>query len=602
MLYLRVIENLMLKIKKIYFFALYLVGMFLFWFLVHPEALSLHEQCQMFLFDLDYMLDRLSVAGGLADYISEFLVQFCFVDALGAALLTTVFGLFQWLVWRSLLRLGCNDCHYVFSFLPALLMLAYMGDENVLWSFPVAFVLVLALLQLFKADGLWHYLMFAAIAPLAYWLAGPVALVLVALLAIENVMKAKRKLVALAGSAVMVIYSLVAIKVISIFFMSQYVWPNIWGGVNYHRTILTFPPMQFVIMAVVALLPLLVSFLPVVKKSWVVVSESILTVALCGWLVFSSYDPFKYEHIKYNYLIRNERWTELIHRAEKFQPNTDLSATSVNLALAMTGQLGERLFEFYQSGPSGLVTRFDRNMVSCLPSAELFYRLGMINSALRYYYDSQECIMNGRKSGRMSQRVAEGYVVNGRYDVARKYLSDLKKTIFYSDWACEVEACLSSEDKLDAHPTIGRLRRQRYKEDFISTGNMSHMFARLWNQDKENYMAFECLMANIMLSSDMESFYNITSWFKERNYKRIPKHYHELLAMFWMEKVDLGPDFQPSEEYKRLVNEYNTAYLMTSSRDRFLKTKWGKTFWAYVTIIRPSMTPMTGATMLGGHY
>lgn len=587
--------------KYIYLSAFYVVGVFLFWFLVHPEAMSLHEQCQLFLFGSDYLFERLSVAGGVADYLSEFVVQFCYVDALGALLLALLMGMMQMLTWRVCKRLGCDECYYVLSFIPGLLMLAYMGDENVLWSFPVAIVIALSLLELFRFKGVVAWIVFALVAPLAYWMVGSASLVMVAILAIENIVKSDKKGVASLLSLAMAAYALLSIKVISVLFMSQYVWPNIWGGVNYHRTILTFPVMQFIIMATVALMPAVVSLLPALKRAWMQIAECVIVFAAGIVFIYLSYDQYKYEHIKYLYLIRNERWEEIIHRAEKLQPRSDFSATSVNLALAMTGQLGDRMFEFYQSGPSGLVSRFERNMVSCLPSAELFYRLGMVNSALRYYYDSQECIMNGRKSGLMSMRVAEGYIVNGRYGVARKYLATLKKSLFYSDWASKAEECLGDEKKLDSHPTIGRLRRQRYKEDFISTGNMSHMFARLWNQDKDNKMAFECLMANILLDCDLKSFHNITSWFIDRHYKRMPRHYQELLSMLWMEKIDLGDSLQPSEKMKRLVNEYNTAFLMSRNQEQFLRSKWGKTFWAYITLIRPSMMSMTGATSVNKH-
>ena len=55
------------------------VVIFLFWWLGFPQALNYQEQNQLFLFSSDYFYNSLHIAGGLADYISEFIVQFYYV-------------------------------------------------------------------------------------------------------------------------------------------------------------------------------------------------------------------------------------------------------------------------------------------------------------------------------------------------------------------------------------------------------------------------------------------------------------------------------------------------------------------------------------------
>ena len=53
------------------------IAIYVFWLHSHPEALSFREQYQMFLFSWDYLLEHLLIAGGMAEYIGEFLMQFC---------------------------------------------------------------------------------------------------------------------------------------------------------------------------------------------------------------------------------------------------------------------------------------------------------------------------------------------------------------------------------------------------------------------------------------------------------------------------------------------------------------------------------------------
>ena len=51
--------------------ALFGLCIFLFWYCGYPQALCYQEQNQLFLWSADYFWHDLSVAGGLADYISD---------------------------------------------------------------------------------------------------------------------------------------------------------------------------------------------------------------------------------------------------------------------------------------------------------------------------------------------------------------------------------------------------------------------------------------------------------------------------------------------------------------------------------------------------
>ena len=51
------------------------IGMFLFWYVAYPQALSYQEQYQLFLWTWDYLVERLSLPGGFADWVGEFLCQ-----------------------------------------------------------------------------------------------------------------------------------------------------------------------------------------------------------------------------------------------------------------------------------------------------------------------------------------------------------------------------------------------------------------------------------------------------------------------------------------------------------------------------------------------
>ena len=50
------------------------IGVFLFWYVWYPHALSYQEQYQLFLWTGDYFVEKISLPGGFADWAGEFIV------------------------------------------------------------------------------------------------------------------------------------------------------------------------------------------------------------------------------------------------------------------------------------------------------------------------------------------------------------------------------------------------------------------------------------------------------------------------------------------------------------------------------------------------
>jgi len=115
---------------KIGFSVILWLSVFLFWGRFYPSHLSYQEQLQLFLFDTDYLIEHLIIPGGLAEYISEFLVQFYYHRWIGAAILATLFVVLQLLVWLLAQKHKAADVYYLLSFLPIISMWYFMTDEN----------------------------------------------------------------------------------------------------------------------------------------------------------------------------------------------------------------------------------------------------------------------------------------------------------------------------------------------------------------------------------------------------------------------------------------------------------------------------------------
>ena len=412
------------------------VFIFLFWGVLHPEYLNYHEQNQLFLFSWDYFAQRVVLPGGLADWIGEFLVQFYYYAWAGALVLALLFVALQRTILYQLLDRK-TLVSQVASLFPVALLLWHMGDKEVLLSYTVSLLLATGVAGLMKGCRKW--VLDILILPVMYWLAGPLAWVYIVLRAFST---SKWK-----------VYILLAAYLLSLQYACIYILPQIpvgevMLGINYYRVPCVWHLLQFVIPVVIAVLP----FVFRIKRKNIALPVIALAAVALGFVDDAKhYDKDMCETLKLDMLVRQERWDDVIQRAEDYQVKNAVGSCYVNLSLAMRRQLAERMFSFYQSGESALILPSVRDNISNIGSAEAFFRLGMVNSCLRYFSDLQESILNRRKSGRFTQRIAECHIVNGKYAVAQKQIDLLKQTLFYRSWALEAEKYLGKEAMINAH-------------------------------------------------------------------------------------------------------------------------------------------------------
>lgn len=474
------------KIYRVLLTTLLGMATFAFWMWLYPQDLSYQEQNQLFLFTWDYLGERLALPGGFADWLSEFLVQLCYLRWAGALVMALLAVLLQRAVWRAARSAGVPDKRgaYVLSAIPSLLTLVYMGDVEVLVSFPVALLLAVWFCPLFLKAG-WHRLW---LIPLGWWLCGPVILIPVVASAIQGRRLPDLLMLGWTALTFFAEYRLLA---------PQYPWRDALCGLNYYRLVETLPVLQLVIPAV-TLLCIEVCGLPFSLRRPVPVGIALTLLLAAGTVlgVRLTYDKDTQETLAYDWLIRNERYEEVLKRAEKYQPQNPVSACSVNFCLFTQGQLNERLGEFYQCGTGGLVLPSIRDNLSDITSAELLWMMGMPNITLQYSFDLQESIQNGRKSGRFMSRIADCNIVNGWYDRAGRYLDILSHSLFYRKWANGKKALIQDEDAVAADPVYAYIRSVRFQDDFITVyDQLDAMMAILYSQNPHNFMAAQYYQA-----------------------------------------------------------------------------------------------------------
>ena len=593
-------KNLMIKSWKPLLSLLFGVAVVIFWSVPYMSGLCFQEQYQMFLFDIGYFLERIVLPGGLADYISEFLVQFYYMPVLGGTIIALLLMSIQAISWGLMKQYGMKAVFpgYLLSFVPSIVLWCAMGDQNLLLSFVVALsgALLMGWIHNRFHNRLVKVVFELVSTALVYWFLGPVVFLYAALMIGDTLMKGKQNghiLSSLGYSACLLILTVAWILLTTQ--SLQYPLYRIFSGLNYYRYPGTVSPLPLgvmiwtVVVVFFGMVPDGHAWIKKLQQSKVVMALVYVLVIVASWFgIKASFDAMTYDLIDYDFLVRTEQWDKIIEKAEKKPATTPLSVSCVNLALSQKGMLADRLFEFYQNGGEGLFPTFTRDMTSPVSTAEIFFRLGMVNDAERYMFEAQEAIPNYRKSARLTRRIIECEIINGNYQVAAKLLRRLQKTLFYSNWANQMMALLGNEKAINRHPIYGKLRKYREKkQDFLfSDREMDQMLGLLFLNDNHNRMAYEYLMCYELLQRDMEKFMQYYPLGRFVGYDHIPRSFQEILIGNWM-KTHSDPRTIPySVDAQNVNNTLNFIQLyMQNPKDPQLNLQpYVSNAWHYVMV------------------
>lgn len=412
-----ILSNVMRKFVAYSISGIVGIAVYLFWAIPHRGMLNYHEEFQLFQTDASYFCTHLQQQGGMAIYISEFLIQFYNNYWMGALIIAIELILIQWLtlgILKNTITAWAKKHEYMtycLSYVPMLLLWIILGDVNVMHSLVIA--------------------------------------VIIALLLIHLIIRIRKNLIYKALGAVAAI--------------AVFIW---LAGAHHYR-----------------------------------IPNMILDIT-------NIYHPKTTELLDYDLLVRANRWNQIIQKAETRQPDLPQSVCATNLALGMTNQMGRRAADFYQNGPEGLFPAFNKDYFSTLTTGEVYFQLGLINTAQRYFFEAMEAAPNNKKSCRCIRRLAETNLINGQYEVARKYLHILEKTIFYKKWARQTLAMIEGgETVIMKHPLYGRLRHMKLNEDFLfSDQEMDKICGRLLMHNHDNVLAMQYMLVYPLLENNYTKF------------------------------------------------------------------------------------------------
>lgn len=563
----------------------------LFFAIFYRHHLHYQEQLQLFLFTSEYFLEQCSLPGGFAGYLGGFFTQLFYDSFLGALGLSFLLVVLQRLVLDATCRMANKPIYRFLTCIPSLCYGLVLCNEDMLVAGLVALILSMSAIFIYNRIGKFAYRKVYCILmiPALYWFAGVGTLTFPVYILLREWMRKDKadakKILRLTFSAILIcgFCPYMAKEILQFYPIERF-----WLAGNYYRFVTNFPVILIFIFLLTAILPFILICLPdVISKTRRMAVKGIqllflFLIAILGIVLIADWN--KEEIMGYSYYARMQKWNSIIALADKKTPDGPLTVSTLNLALCQRDYLPEYMFTYFQNGPEGLIPGFNKDFNSLLMTGEIYYHLGLINTAQHYAFEAMEAIPDFQKSVRCVKRLAEISLINGEYQIAAKYLELLKHTLFYRKWAIEVSSYLGNEEQINNHPEWGKLRQLRPGEDFFfSDGEKDMMFGILYQHNPSNKMAYEYLLAYTLLIKDLERFTDYFLMNQEQLPKPIPRSYQEAFAMVWSQSgydPAQKPPFLHDGIVKRLET-YRQIYTSNPDAEQVLKEQYGDTYWYY---------------------
>jgi len=398
--------------------ALLAVVVFCFWLFLYPFIPVTREMSVLFLWNTDYLMERLVVPGGLAQYLGEGIAQF-FLNPFNAALVYAVIFVIAQQLTSCLFSLFFPTIKSKVRFplslvLPCILWyLAMLPDVPLTPTVAALLVMTVGCGLMTLSSKRLRLIVLCLLIPVMYWLTGPMAALLVLCSIRWILLTATLFAACLIGSS----------------YMTPYPLEQVAKGIDYKWSD--------------------------TKKMGT------------------------YEEMECDMLMRQHAWNKIL---QKFKSPESPVVRSVYLyAYHQTGQVGYNEFMAriappvanYDSEPSSFcigdlhfVVNFG-TLSSAFMVSDLALMIDWVNIAQRAAFEAMEYIPNYNKSARALRTLTELCIITEQYDVARKYLSILDETTFYRGWARKMRALVDNPKLIEQYPFFQKSREMYKKTEDI---------------------------------------------------------------------------------------------------------------------------------------
>ena len=287
------------------------------------------------------------------------------------------------------------------------------------------------------------------------------------------------------------------------------------------------------------------------KRLYYFISQGAIAILLVsGVYTFWMKDENFHRELAMQHHISRCDWEKVLEeaRAQKDEP-TRAIVMMKNLALSRLGRQGNEML-LYKNGSKAYAAPFDMRLMLVVGPL-IYYQYGMLNCCNRL------CMETGVEFGfhvEDYQLLINCAILEKDYSLARKYISILKRTLFYKDWAEQAETLI-------VHPNLIAKDTERepithmlhYRNVLNSDKGYTERFLmrQLVSSSYKDDPAFQeqCLLASLWIKDVKTFWYHFYNYVDLHPNAPMPRYYQEAAYLYgWIEgRKDL--DKMPFDKY-----------------------------------------------------
>lgn len=579
-----------MKYKLVAFWLIVFGALFAFLQMCFEYHFYYIEQSQLFLFSEAYIRNKLLLPGGFSMLVAEFLVQFFirpYVGALVTAVLLTGVGVCTAGIVK---RIAPVSGLFILYVLPMLALLFMHFDFNYRVQGTVCYLMMMALLCGYMRirNDLFRLVAGCVLVPVLFWLAGSITVLFAGMVCLfEGLRKTPKWYISLIGVAEVL---LLGVGTVYFSLMGEYRW--VFGpDLYYHYTL---HPKEIIYYSWICLpLVFLVAFFIRNKnslsgKKWRAGISRIAQLAMIAavlWWGMPKYSDAKTLKLKkLDYFARTEQWDKTIEECKGKLTNF-LYMCHLNMALANKGELSDKMFNFDQRGPQGLLVQWNKSEnISCMLS-DIYFTMGATASSQEMAFEGYVSAMEDGNP-RMLKRLVQTNLIYGTYPVAEKYISILEKTYAYRDWAQSQRKYLYNDEVVESDPILGTRRRMLPDRNSLAMiKGLAGDLALFLEKGPANSAALQYLGAMYLLAKDLEGFKALVEKYYGTEFLPVlPVHFQEAVIVMSEKEPDYWKRFNVSETIVARFTDYKKQVLANRNNSAIaglLNRSYGNTYWFY---------------------
>lgn len=579
-----------MKYKLVAFWLIVFGALFAFLQMCFEYHFYYIEQSQLFLFSYDYIRNKLLLPGGFSMLVAEFLVQFFirpYVGALVTAALLTGVGVCTAGIVK---RIAPVSGLFILYVLPILALLFMHFDFNYRVQGTVCYLMMMALLCGYMRirNDLFRLVAGCVLVPVLFWLAGSITVLFAGMVCLfEGLRKTPKWYISLIGVAEVL---LLGVGTVYFSLMGEYRW--VFGpDLYYHYTL---HPKEIIYYSWICLpLVFLIAFFVRNKNSLSgkklfagisCIAQLAMIAAVLWWGMPKYSDAKTLKLKKLDYFARTEQWDKTIEECKGKLTNF-LYMCHLNMALANKGELSDKMFNFDQRGPQGLLVQWNKSEnISCMLS-DIYFTMGATASSQEMAFEGYVSAMEDGNP-RMLKRLVQTNLIYGTYPVAEKYISILEKTYAYRDWAQSQRKYLYNDEVVESDPILGTRRRMLPDRNSLAMiKGLAGDLALFLEKGPANSAALQYLGAMYLLAKDLEGFKALVEKYYGTEFLPVlPVHFQEAVIVMSEKEPDYWKRFNVSETIVARFTDYKKQVLANRNNSAIaglLNRSYGNTYWFY---------------------